>query len=51
MLPQSRVYYTHIMIEVTDDDRQRRPHRFQREGFYQVVGLCAPDAGFLFAPV
>jgi hypothetical protein len=34
MLPQSREYYTHIMIEVTDDDPQPRPHRFARPGFY-----------------
>jgi hypothetical protein len=25
--------------------------RFQRPGFYQVVGLRVPDAGFLFEPV
>jgi hypothetical protein len=50
MLPQSREYYTHIMIEVTEDDAQPRPHRFQREGVYQVVGLRVPDAGFLFKP-
>jgi hypothetical protein len=51
MLPQSREYYAHIMIEVTDDDPQPRPDRFQRVGFYQVVGLRVPDAGFLFEPV
>jgi hypothetical protein len=52
MLPQSRgEYYTHIMIEVTDDDPQPRPDRFQRPGFYQVVGLRVPDAHFLFEPV
>jgi hypothetical protein len=28
MLPQSREHYTHIMIEVTDDDPQPGPHRF-----------------------
>jgi len=51
MLPQSREYYTHIMTEVIDDDLQPRPDRFQRPGFYQVVGLRVPDAGFLFEPV
>jgi hypothetical protein len=51
MLPQSREYYTHIMIEVTDEDSQPRPERFQQPGFYQVVGLRVPDAGFLFEPV
>jgi hypothetical protein len=49
MLPQSREYYTHIMIEVIDDDRQPRPERFPRPGFYQVVGLRVNDASFLFA--
>jgi hypothetical protein len=51
MLPQSREFYAHIMIEVIDDDPQPRPDRFQRVGFYQVVGLRVPDAGFLFEPV
>ena len=51
MLPQSREYYTHIMIEVSDDDPQPRSYRFQRPGFYQVVDLPVPDAGFLFEPV
>jgi hypothetical protein len=51
MLPQSREYYTHIVIEVSDDDPQPRPHRFQRAGFYQVVDLRVPDAGFLFEPL
>jgi len=51
MLPQSREYYTRIMIEVSDDDPQPRPYRFQRPGFYQVVDLPVPDAGFLFEPV
>ena len=50
MLPQSREYYVHVMIEVTDDDPHPRPDRFPRPGFYQVVGLRACDAGFLFAP-
>jgi len=50
MLPQSREYYTHVMIEVTDDDPQPRPERFRRPGFYQVVGLRVPDATFLFEP-
>ena len=50
MLPQSREYCTHIMIEVTDDDLQPRPDRLPRPGFYQVVGLRVPDAGFLFEP-
>jgi len=48
MLPQSRECYTHIMIEVTDDDPEPRPDRFQRPGFYQVVGLRPRDASFLF---
>lgn len=48
MLPQSREYYTHIVIEVTADDPQPRPDRFQRAGFYQVVGLSPRDASFLF---
>ena len=50
MLPQSREYYVHVMIEVTDDDPHPRPDRFPRPGFYQVVGLRACDAGFLFEP-
>jgi hypothetical protein len=50
MLPQSRESYVHVMIEVTDDDPQPRPDRFQRPGFYQVVGLRVQDAGILFAP-
>lgn len=50
MLPQSREHYTHIMIEVTDDDLQTRLERFPRAGFYQVVGLSPRDAGFLFEP-
>ena len=48
MLPQSRQYFTHIMIEVTEHDPVPGPARFQRPGFYQVVGLRVPDAGFLF---
>ena len=51
MLPQTREYYTHIMIEVTADDSEPRPERFPRPGFYQVVGLRARDADFLFEPV
>ena len=51
MLPQNREHYTHIMVEVTDDDPEPRPGRFSRPGFYQVVGLRPPDAGFLFEPV
>jgi hypothetical protein len=51
MLPQSREYYTHIMIEVTDDDMKPRLERFPRPGFYQVVGLRVGDAGFLFEPL
>lgn len=50
MLPQSREYYTHIMIEVTEADLQSCLERFPRPGFYQVVGLRVPDAGFLFEP-
>ena len=50
MLPQSREYYAHIMIEVTDADLKPHLQRFPRSGFYQVVGLRAPDAGFLFVP-
>jgi len=33
MLPQSREYYTHILIEVIDEDPRPRPDRFQRPGF------------------
>jgi hypothetical protein len=51
MLPQSRQYYMHIMIEVTEDDLQPHLERFPRSGFYQVVGLRVPDAGFLFEPL
>jgi hypothetical protein len=50
MLPQSREFYTHIMIQVTDEDLQPRLERFSRAGFYQVVGLRVPDASFLFEP-
>jgi hypothetical protein len=48
MLPQSRDY-THVMIEVRDDDLHPRLEKFTRPGFYQVVGLRVPDAWFLFA--
>ena len=51
MLPQDRAHYTHVMIEVTDDDLKPHLERFPRPGFYQVVGLRVPDAGFLFEPV
>jgi len=47
MLPQSREHYIHIMIEVTEDDFRPQLERFSRPGFYQVVGLRVPDAGFL----
>jgi hypothetical protein len=50
MLPQSREYYTHIMVEVTDDDLKPYLDRFPRSGFYQVVGLRVRDAAFLFEP-
>jgi hypothetical protein len=50
MLPQSRDSYTHIMIEVTDEDLQPHLERFTQPGFYQVVGLRVPDATFLFEP-
>jgi hypothetical protein len=49
MLPQSRDYYMHVMVSVDPDD-QPRPERFPQSGFYQVVGLRARDAGFLFEP-
>jgi len=49
-LPQTREHYVHVMVEVTDDDPQPRPDRFLRPGYYQVVGLRACDAGFLFEP-
>jgi len=39
------------MIEVMDDDPQPRPERFPRPDFYQVVGLRACNAGFLFEPL
>jgi len=48
MLPQSRENYTHVMIEVIEDDLRPQLERFSRPGFYQVVGLRVPDAGFLF---
>lgn len=48
MLPQSREHYTHIMIQVTDDDLKPHLERFTQPGFYQVVGLRVPDAAFLF---
>jgi len=48
MLPQSREYYTHIMIEVTAHDPAPYPERFHRPGFYQVVGLRPGEASFLF---
>jgi hypothetical protein len=51
MLPQSREFYMHIIIQVTDEDLHPLRERFSRPGFYQVVGLRVPDAGFLFAPV
>jgi hypothetical protein len=50
MFPLSLEEYVHVMIEVTDDDPQPRPERFTRPGFYRVVGLRVPDAGFLFEP-
>ena len=50
MLPQSREYYMHIVIEVTEDDLKPHLERFSRAGFYQVVGLRVPEAGFLFEP-
>ena len=50
MLPQNREHFVHVMIEVTDDDPQPRPDRLPRPGFYQVVGLRACNAGFLFEP-
>jgi hypothetical protein len=34
MLPQSREFYIHIMIEVTDEDLQPQLERFSRPGFY-----------------
>lgn len=51
MLPQSREHYTHIMIEVIDDDLRLNIERFRRLGFYQVVGLHVPQASFLFEPI
>jgi hypothetical protein len=51
MLPQSREHYTHIMIEVIEEDLQPCLERFTRLGFYQVVGLRPRDAGFLFQTV
>jgi hypothetical protein len=49
MLPQSREHYTHILIEVVQEDLGPELERFTRPGFYQVVGLRVPDAWFLFA--
>jgi hypothetical protein len=49
MLPQSREHYTHIVIEVMEEDLRPDLERFTRPGFYQVVGLRVPDAWFLFA--
>ena len=48
MLPQSREYFTHIVIDVTEDDSEPRPERFPRPGFYRVVGLRPRNAEFLF---
>ncbi len=50
LMPQSREERVHVMVEVLDEDAQPRPDRFQRTGFYHVVGLRVRDAGFLFAP-
>jgi hypothetical protein len=50
MLPQSREYYTHFIVEITDGDLEPYLERFLRPGFYQVVGLRVPDAAFLFEP-
>lgn len=51
MLPQGRECYTHIMIEVTEEDVKPHLDRFLRPGFYQVVGLRVGDAWFMFDPV
>lgn len=51
MFPLSREEYSHVLIEVSEDEPQPRPERFSRPGFYQVVGLRVPDAGFLFEPL
>ena len=48
ILPHTQ-YYTHIVISVSDIDHPR-PKRFERPGFYQVVGLRVNRADFLFAP-
>jgi hypothetical protein len=48
MLPRTK-YFTHVVISVTDIDHPR-PERFERPGFYQVVGLRLDDAAFLFEP-
>jgi hypothetical protein len=48
ILPQTQ-HYSHIVISVTDIDGPR-PGRFDRLGFYLVVGLQATDSEFLFAP-
>jgi hypothetical protein len=50
MLPQSREYYTHVIVEITDGDLEPHLERFLRPGFYQVVGLRVPDAASLFEP-
>jgi len=51
MLPQTRECYTHIMIQVADENLQPQLERFSRAGFYQVVGLRVSDASFLFEPL
>jgi hypothetical protein len=38
MLPHSREYFVHVMIEVVDDDPQPRPGQSTRPGFYQWSG-------------
>lgn len=48
MLPRT-TYYTHIVVSVTDVDHPR-PSRFERQGFYQVVGLHVGKSDFLFEP-
>jgi hypothetical protein len=41
-------YYSHVVVEVSGIDTPTA--RFDRQGFYRVLGLHAEDAGFLVAP-
>src|SRR5215813_7288431 len=40
MLPQSREHFTHIMVEVSDDDPEPRPERFLGQVFIKSLGYA-----------